>query len=114
FFHWCLSGARRAEFTDATTTQFFHPKKRTWSRALLERLDLPANILPKVISPGSRLGPLLKSVADHTGLSRVVVVAPASHHTASAVAAVPADRKEPGTWADISSCTWSLMGVELP
>ncbi len=31
FFHWCLSGQRVAEFTDATTTQFFHPTRRAWS-----------------------------------------------------------------------------------
>src|SRR3989442_14939453 len=50
FFHWCLSGVRFAEFTDATTTQFFHPTKRIWSFDLLERFDLPTKILPKVIS----------------------------------------------------------------
>src|SRR6266550_6213776 len=30
YFHWCLSGVRRAEFTEATTSQFFHPTKRAW------------------------------------------------------------------------------------
>src|SRR5258708_6179529 len=60
FFHWCLSGARVAEFTDATTTQFFHPTKRTWSRELLKRFDLPAGILPKVVFPGTQLGSLQK------------------------------------------------------
>ena len=39
------------------------------------------------------------------------VILPATHDTASAVAAVPAR----GTsWAYISSGTWSLMGVEIP
>src|SRR6266568_9265847 len=27
YFHWCLSGVHAAEFTDATTTQFFDPVK---------------------------------------------------------------------------------------
>src|SRR5437879_13578975 len=53
FFHWCLSGARVAEFTEATTTQFFHPAKRAWSYDLLERFNLPTKMLPEVISPGT-------------------------------------------------------------
>jgi rhamnulokinase len=39
------------------------------------------------------------------------VIAPATHDTGSAIAAVPASAP---TWAYISSGTWSLMGVELP
>jgi rhamnulokinase len=40
------------------------------------------------------------------------VIQPASHDTASAVAAVPA---RPGTsWCYLSSGTWSLLGAELP
>jgi rhamnulokinase len=113
FFHWCLSGARVAEFTEATTTQFFHPTKRTWSHDLLKRFALPAKILPKVISPGTRIGPLLNSVATKTGLGPIKVIAPASHDTGSAVAAVPAARAEEGTWAYLSSGTWSLLGLEL-
>jgi rhamnulokinase len=57
------------------------------------------------------LGPLRASVAAETGLNAAPVIAPASHDTASAVAAVPASA---AAWAYISSGTWSLMGVELP
>jgi rhamnulokinase len=41
----------------------------------------------------------------------MAVIAPASHDTASAVAAVPTAG---GDWAYCSSGTWSLMGVETP
>ncbi len=83
FFHWCLCAARLAEFTDATTTQFFHPTRGAWSYSLLNKLDLPTKILPKVVSPGTRLGPLLDSVVGRTGLTKIPVIAPASHDTAS-------------------------------
>jgi rhamnulokinase len=46
-------------------------------------------------------------------LGKVDVVVPASHDTGSAVAAVPTSQKEEGTWAYLSSGTWSLMGLEL-
>jgi rhamnulokinase len=113
FFHWCMCGARVAEFTEATTTQFFHPTERTWSYELLKKFELPAKILPEVVSPGTRLGPLLESVSNRTGLGRIDVIAPASHDTGSAVAAVPVSNRTGGTWAYLSSGTWSLMGLEV-
>ena len=113
FFHWCLSGTRVAEFTEATTTQFFDPTKHTWSHELLKKFELPTKILPKVISPGTKVGSLRQSVAKATGLGQIDVIAPASHDTGSAVAAVPTAAVSEGTWAYLSSGTWSLMGLEL-
>jgi rhamnulokinase len=113
FFHWCLSGVRAAEFTDATTTQFFDPVKRTWSHKLLGKFNLPVRILPRVVPPGTSIGSLRETVARRTGLDEVDVVAPASHDTGSAVAAVPTSQAAEGTWAYLSSGTWSLMGIEL-
>ncbi|HXU77845.1 MAG TPA: rhamnulokinase family protein [Methylomirabilota bacterium] len=113
FFHWCLSGRRVAEFTEATTTQFFDPVKRTWAHALLRRFGLPTQILPKVVSPGRRIGSLLEPIQRLTGLGKIGVVVPASHDTGSAVAAVPASAEEEGSWAYLSSGTWSLMGLEV-
>ncbi len=113
FFHWCLSGIRAAEFTDSTTTQFLNPVKKNWSRTLLKRFDLPAKLLPEIVPPGTVLGSLMPSVSARTGLGKVDVIAPASHDTASAVAAVPATQEEEGTWCYLSSGTWSLMGLEL-
>ena len=51
-------------------------------------------------------------MAKEIGCPRIPVIAVASHDTASAVAAVPADDKT--RWAYLSSGTWSLMGVESP
>jgi rhamnulokinase len=113
FFHWCLSGAKVAEFTNATTTQFFHPTKRTWSSELLKKFGLPTKILPEIVPPGTRLGHLRESITQRTGLGKISVIAPASHDTGSAVAAVPTNQTEQGTWAYLSSGTWSLMGLEV-
>jgi rhamnulokinase len=56
------------------------------------------------------LGPLRSSAATDTGIVPIPVIAPATHDTGSAIAAVPVSSK---SWAYISSGTWSLMGVEL-
>ncbi len=115
YLHYRMCGAKVGEFTNATTTQFFHPTQKTWSRGLLERLGLPTAMLPEVVQPGTRLGPVLADLRERTGLgAHVQVVAPATHDTGSAVAAVPGRVPAGSHLAYISSGTWSLLGVELP
>jgi rhamnulokinase len=113
FLHWCLCGAKKAEFTIASTSQFVHPLKRDWSLPLLKKLGLPTHFLPKIVPPGTELGTIRHTLAARTGLAGVKVVAPPSHDTASAVAGVPTANTGKANWAYISSGTWSLMGVEV-
>ncbi|MCC7421593.1 MAG: rhamnulokinase [Planctomycetaceae bacterium] len=112
FFHWCLSGSRVVEFTNATTTQFFSPEGK-WAYGLLDKLQIPTHFLPEVVLPGTKLGTLREDVARRCGMRRVEIVAPATHDTGSAVAAIPTAHTGTPNWAYISSGTWSLMGVEV-
>lgn len=114
FFHWLLSGSRVVEFTNATTSQMFHPVNRTWSFDLLRKLNLPTQMFGDIVEPGTKLGSLREDVARRTGLSRLDVVTPPTHDTAAAVVAVPTENTGNANWAYISSGTWSLMGLELP
>jgi rhamnulokinase len=75
----------------------------------VRRFGLPDRILGSLVQPGTVLGPLRPTVAAQAGIASVPVIAPATHDTAAAVAAVPAAGE---SWAYISSGTWSLMGVE--
>ena len=109
-FNFYFTGTKTCEFSNATTTQFYDPRQGTWSVELLEGLGLPTHFLPSIVQPGTRLGSLLPSIAAETGLGSVPVIAPATHDTGAAVAAVPAEVRD---YAYISSGTWSLMGVEL-
>jgi rhamnulokinase len=113
FFHWTLCGSRVVEFTNATTTQFYNPVRQGWAARLLREFALPTGFLPDIIPPGAVLGAIRESIRERTGLGHIDVVAPATHDTGSAVAAVPASGSS-GTWAYLSSGTWSLMGLELP
>jgi rhamnulokinase len=110
-FHFFLTGEQAVEFTNATTTQCYNPRTGAWAWPLLDTLDIPTHFLSDIVPPGTRLGPLLPAVAEDTGLGGVTVVAPATHDTGSAVAAVPAQGED---WAYLSSGTWSLMGIESP
>ncbi|MGV9362354.1 rhamnulokinase [Amycolatopsis sp. NPDC003731] len=100
-----LTGSIGAERTNASTTQLYDVRARTWARSLASRAGIPPRLLPPLRDPGT-------IVAEAPELSGVPVIAVASHDTASAVVAVPAS---PGTnFAYISSGTWSLAGLELP
>lgn len=116
FFHWLLTGRRSIEVTNASTTQLLDPNTGDWSWSLIERLGLPKQIFAKPIEPGTNLGMLDPQVAATTSLHDVPVIVPATHDTASAVLAVPADDFAPARpdWCYISSGTWSLMGCEIP
>ncbi len=109
-FNYWFTGVKVNEFTDATTSQMLDPASRTWAVDLVQKLGLPDKILGTIVPPGTVLGPLRSTVATETGLVPTPVIAPATHDTGSAVAAVPAAGKN---YAYISSGTWSLMGAEL-
>ncbi len=113
FFHWCLCGSRVVEFTNVTTSQCYHAAEGDWAWDLLKKLELPTQIFPEVVAPGTKLGQLRPGVAQATNLGRIDVVTPATHDTGSAVAAVPTENTGQPNWAYISSGTWSLMGVEV-
>lgn len=105
--HYWLTGVKACEYTNATTTQFYNSLSGEWSAPILDALGIPKHIFPEVIHPGTILGPLLPEVAAEVGFDSLTVVAPATHDTASAVVAVPAESDD---IAWISSGTWSLLG----
>ena len=110
-----LTGQARSELTNASTTGLVNAARRDWDPDILNRLrdDFGVeHLFPPIISPGEILGEARVEGLDlrtSTG-KRTPVVAVGSHDTASAVAGVPA---QAGSFAYISSGTWSLVGTEL-
>lgn len=108
-FHRLLSGSTVAEYTAVSTSGAYDMRRRQWATGLLDDLGIPTDVLPEVVDPGTDLGSVLPSAADHAAYRGTRVVAPGSHDTASAVVSVPfADASA----AYVSSGTWSLVGVE--
>jgi len=108
-----LTGRKACEYTIASTSQMLNARTREWDVELLKRLQLPTEIMPEIIVPGTKIGDIQSSIAGRTGLAgSTPVYACGSHDTASAVVAVPAQNNP--NWAYLSSGTWSLMGIELP
>lgn len=111
-FNYLFTGEKRTEFTFATTSQLYNPWKSDWDDDIFAALGISPAIMQTVVPPGSLIGEISPAICQETGLpGPVPVIAPATHDTGSAVAAVPAAADG---WAYISSGTWSLMGIEIP
>ena len=103
-----LSGVKAHEYTNASSTGLLDAKQRTWDMEIVSALGLPARLFaapPRM--PPVKLGRLKADIGSQVGFDCDVVL-PATHDTASAIAALP----QKGT-AYISSGTWSLLGAEL-
>lgn len=103
-----LTGNRVTEYTNATTTQMVNARTGQWDGELLNRLNLPSNLLANIIAAGTEVGQIRAELATELEIDQVAVVAPATHDTGSAIAGAPLQKG----WAYISSGTWSLVGVE--
>ena len=108
YFHYLLTGEKTCEYTEATTGQLIDPQTGDWDYELIDMLGYPRKIFQKLIMPGTVIGHLRQEIQDEIGFD-LEVVAPATHDTASAVLAVPANDED---FIYISSGTWSLMGLE--
>lgn len=103
-----LTGEATAELTNASTTQLLSAVDGQWDPAMVAAVGITPSLLPPLVPPGTRTGPVHGAAATDLGAS-VPIVAVASHDTASAVAAVPT---RTDTFGYISSGTWSLVGIE--
>jgi len=103
-----MTGRVCNERTIASTSQCLNPVNGRWAADVLRKLGIPMRIFRAIVEPGTAVGPLRGEAETAIG-APLQVVAVGSHDTASAVAAVPAER---GPFAFLSSGTWSLLGVE--
>jgi len=99
-----------AELTNATHTQMVELYNRQWCREIFQAAQLDLACAPKLVPPGTEIGRLRGPFAELPALRDAVLIAPACHDTASAIAGIPATGSD---WAYISSGTWSLVGTLL-
>ncbi|WP_122630641.1 rhamnulokinase [Lucifera butyrica] len=103
-----LTGEKKNEYTNATTTQLVNAQTQDWDEELIGRLGLPRRIFGKLHMPKASVGDLAPEIQKRVGFNAEVVL-PATHDTGSAVLAVPANDDH---FIYLSSGTWSLMGIE--
>jgi rhamnulokinase len=110
-FHFLLCGEVSNEYAVATTTILYNQTEKRWEPKILDTLAFPRSLFTEVILPGTRVGMLQESVRAELEAPAIPVIAPATHDTASAVAAVPVVRQD-RAWAFLSLGTWGVAGIE--
>ena len=51
-FNFWLTGRKVCEFTNATTTQFYDPRRQRWSTEICDAIGVCSEILPEIVQPG--------------------------------------------------------------
>ena len=110
YLNYLLTGEKKTEYTNATTTQLVSPVTKDWDRELIQTLGFPEGLFGAITLPGTRVGSLKPEIRQQVGYD-VTVIQTATHDTASAVVSVPSTEDH---LLYISSGTWSLMGTERP
>jgi len=108
YFNFLLTGVKKQEYTNATSTNLVNAREKSWDMELIARFMLPARLFMPLSMPGTVVGGLKGSIQKEVGFNATVIL-PATHDTGSAFLAVPA-RNENAVY--LSSGTWSLLGVE--
>lgn len=103
-----LGGRPVAELTNASHTQLLDLKTRTWSEEIFEVAGVPMETAPELVPSGTAVGRLRGGLTELSAFVNTLLIAPATHDTACAIAGIPACDEE---WAYISSGTWSLVGT---
>ncbi len=106
YFHFLLTGVKKQEYTNATSTGMVNAETHTWDKDILSAFSLPAKLFGALSQPGTTVGSFRPEIAEKVGYSATVIL-PATHDTASAVLAAPVTDGAPY----LSSGTWSLLGV---
>lgn len=108
YFNFLLTGVKRQEYTNATSTNLVNAAGKCWDMELIRRLGLPEGLFGELSMPGTVVGELGEDIQAQVGYNATVIL-PATHDTGSAFLAVPAKDDKA---AYLSSGTWSLLGVE--
>ena len=95
YFHFLLTGEKRSEYTNATSTQLVNAETKDWDDEVISRLGYPREMFLPLSQPGTQVGVFTKEIEKEVGFSCQVVV-PCQEDNC----------------LYISSGTWSLMGTE--
>ncbi len=105
-----FTGEWNTESTIASTSQLLNMKTLEFDDALFDTAGIKKGIMPTLVGHGKVRGNLMNELAEKLDIPVFPFISIPGHDTASAVVTVPAAG---GSFAFISSGTWSLVGTEL-
>ncbi|MBO4305081.1 MAG: rhamnulokinase [Lentisphaeria bacterium] len=106
-----FSGDRTCEYTEASTSNLLDASSRSWDWKTIDALGFDRKLFPAITSSPAGTGRVNEKIAKELGIPQIPVCKVGSHDTASAVAAVPAEKGSDFVY--VSFGTWALFGAEL-
>ena len=73
-FNFFLTGVKKTEYTNASTTQMYNSEKYEWSYDLLKKLGIPTDILTDVIFPGEIVGKVNRNLQKNLVLNKCLLL----------------------------------------
>lgn len=85
YINFMLSGEFATDYTLASRTLAFDLGKKTWSKTILDKVNVPLSVMPRVVESGTQIGRISSAVSKETGITvgAAVVVAGNDHPCAS-------------------------------
>ena len=108
YLNYKLTGVKKKEFTNATTTGFLNIATKEIDKEIIRKLGFNESFCNQLYLPGEVVGNLKENIADIVG-GQIKVILCASHDTASAVESI--EMLDNSLY--LSSGTWSLLGVKI-
>ncbi|MFA5554037.1 MAG: FGGY family carbohydrate kinase [Phycisphaerae bacterium] len=108
-FSYFLCGKRFTDYTIAGASQLMDIRTGDWSKEILEKFSLPAQILPKIINPGTIIGQITAKVGLEFGCGPIPVTAVGGNDEALAIACVCSPENQAYMYYGNSG----LIGVEV-
>ena len=83
YFHFRLTGVKKQEYTNATSSNLVNAAEKAWDLPLIEKLGLPQKLFGELSTPGTVVGELSEEIQKQVGFKSTVSL-PATHDTGSA------------------------------
>ncbi|MBR3231685.1 MAG: rhamnulokinase, partial [Lachnospiraceae bacterium] len=74
YFNFCLTGVKKQEYTNATSTNLVNAREKAWDRELIERLGLPQGLFTELSMPGTVVGELTEEIQKAVGYNTTVIL----------------------------------------
>jgi rhamnulokinase len=108
YFNFLLTGIKRCEYTNATTTQLVDPVTKVWDNEMIERLGFPRRIFSDISRSGSVVGTFTIEVTEEVGYD-CIIITPVTNNISSAALALPTSGQKPFL---VTSGAMSYLGTE--
>ena len=80
YLNYKLTGVRKQEYTNATTSNLVNAAGKTWDMEVIRRLGLPERLFGELSMPGTTVGNLAKDIQEEVWFDATVIL-PATHDT---------------------------------